>query len=160
MGTSANNSAAQVDELLFTSGAEMIHDHYCTTKPLTEKLVKMGYFPSSPLQPQIAFDLSLMNFSSFMFIHTIPNITGFVETIVAHLTLRKYKIPSAVSCYHPFSFSYIYGPNLGSGLTQEGIHLCFYLLFPGEKACRKPNQFFDGASQSKTRNKGTTGDRV
>src|SRR5260370_2043381 len=112
MGTSANNSAAQVDEFPFTSGAEMIHVHYCTTKPLTEKLVQMGYFPSSAVQPQIAFDLSLMNFSSFMFIHTIPNITGFVKTIVAHLTLRKHKIPSAVSCYHPVS--YIYGPtNLG-----------------------------------------------
>src|SRR5260370_6551947 len=101
-----NNSAAQVDEFPFTSGAEMIQVHYCTTKPLTEKLVEMGYFPSSPVQPQIALNLSLMNFSSFMFIHTIPNITGFIETIVAHLTLRKYKIPSAVSYYHPFSSIY------------------------------------------------------
>src|SRR5260370_9442318 len=112
MGTSSNNSCAQFDEFPFNSGAEMVHVHYCTTKPLTEKLVKMGYFPSSPVQPQIVFDLSLMNFSSFMFIHTIPNITGFVETIVAHLTLRNNKIPSAVSCYHPFP--YIYVPtNLG-----------------------------------------------
>src|SRR5260370_11532970 len=158
MSPSPNNSAAQVDESPFTSGAEMIQVHYCITKPLTEKLVEMGYFSSSPVQPQIAFNLSLMNFLSFMFIHTIPNITGFIKTIVAHLTLRKYKIPLAVSCYH--LFAYVYGPNLGLGLTQEGLHLCFYLLFPGEKACRKPNQFFSGASQSKTRNEGTTGDRV
>ena len=81
----------------FSSGSRVLKVRHCPAHPLTPRLVKMGYFPSAPLHPWLAFNNSLMLFSSALFLNTVPNITGFMETIVAHPKLRSYNTPSAVS---------------------------------------------------------------
>src|SRR5260370_20723 len=92
-----NSKFNAIASSLTSQGLEVLKVHHCPAHPLTPRLVKMGYFPSAPLHPWLAFNNSLMLFSSALFVNTVPNITGFMETIVAHLKLHSYNTPSAVS---------------------------------------------------------------
>lgn len=61
------------------------------------RLLSMGFFPCSPLNPGLAVHVNLLDFVSELFSATAPNSTGFTKGLENYLRSRYYKFAKIVS---------------------------------------------------------------
>ena len=69
----------------------------CKCLPAAKQLVAHGLFPCAPQVPSLAVDISLLQFTSALFLRLPPNVTSFCETLEFFLEVRGYKLNTRVS---------------------------------------------------------------
>ena len=69
----------------------------CKCLPAAQQLLACGLFPCAPKAPSLAVDISLLQFTSALFLRLHPNVTSFCETLEFFLEVRGYKLNTRVS---------------------------------------------------------------
>lgn len=55
-----------------------------------KELLLRGYFPSSPLQPTVAFDIKMLEFARELYLRSSPNRSAWTNTLESYLQGRGY----------------------------------------------------------------------
>ena len=59
----------------------------------------MGYFPSAPIRPTLAFDINLLEFVTIGSHHMAPNVTGWSNALQYFLSIRRYTFGEQVRAF-------------------------------------------------------------
>lgn len=111
-------------------GCEQISMSYCTNcSSLPLALAERGLFPSSPVLPAFAFDFSLLEHVSTLFLYMTPNVEGWVAHFTDLLIWKGYMInkvqpqPSGLGKFSPLVLAH---PLLAfaTGLLPSATHEC------------------------------------
>ena len=104
----------------------------CECYPSVVQLVEMGYFPSAPIRPTLAFDINLLEFVTVASDHMAPNVTGWSNALQHFLSIRGYRFGEQVRAFLT-RVSYSTEDSLGS--NPAAFRRCIALV---------PSSRFDG----------------
>ncbi|KAF9508417.1 hypothetical protein BS47DRAFT_1416606 [Hydnum rufescens UP504] len=75
----------------------------CTCRPAPQQLVKMGYFPCSPVYPMLAVSLDMLELVSTLFVLAAPNERAWATTITKYLKNHGHEFATGDALRHQFS---------------------------------------------------------
>jgi hypothetical protein len=78
---------------------ESLTIHSCRCALVSRQPVQQGLFPCSPLVPTLAIDLRVLEFVTRLFVHILPNNTGWCKTVEEFLDSQGYKLTTKVSSF-------------------------------------------------------------
>jgi hypothetical protein len=78
-------------------GLDKTQVQYCSCNPAAVTLVKHGFFPCSPIQPSVAFDINLLDLVSITAANMAPNIFGWTLSLESFWAQHGYTIGIRVS---------------------------------------------------------------
>jgi hypothetical protein len=99
----------------------------CSSLPLA--LAERGLFPSSPVLPAFAFDFSLLEHVSTLFLYMTPNVEGWVAHFTDLLIWKGYMInkvqpqPSGLGKFSPLVLAHPLRA-FATGLLPSATHEC------------------------------------
>lgn len=96
-GSCTCGTLQRLDVLLVSStSVEEIQLSPCPHQSAPRLLIEMGYFACSPVNPQAAFNLDMLEFCSELFVHAAPNERAWALTLTKHLESRGYTFAAHV----------------------------------------------------------------
>jgi hypothetical protein len=101
--------------------------YVCHCSPAALQLLTHSLFPCAPLEPSLAVDLKMLQFTNELFLRSPPNNTAWCDTLETYLGSRGYKLTTRVRLNLLVLFEFTL--NMIVGLSSPPLWECLPMVF-------------------------------